>query len=624
MASKFEEAIPMASTGPQPHVVVMATDDAETTPNCCCCDDGCEEENEERGNWSCNFESILACISYGIGPGYLWMVPDGYSRQGGGTFVYAYMAMQILIGFPMVYLEMALGQYTSQGPIRAWRGVPILQGIGIGMVAMTAILSIYYNGVMAQILYYLFYVTGDLHTATSCDNPWNTENCYTSMCGKVVEYYGDDKMYNYTYTTCGHMSAASEYLDHYVLQRPDVRGYMGAVRGDLAGCLFLASLLLMAALSFGIKSLGKVAYVTTILPLFLLFLLFLRAVTLPGASDGIAYAMTPGPVWDASFGSGLISAVVLRLTLGFGGYTTLASYNRFHNNVLRDAIVVVFVELLVMIFCVLTMAGLYGYLANIGGVDIRDMIWSGTTMLFVTMVSGFSQLPSGSSWAALFFLCVFLLAFGCQITYLETVITSLMDLIPRRLIKRMPGKESGLLSKRALLHGVMTVAVCFLFFLLGLPYVTQGGEYLSNLVSHYNFIIQPYMFVLLECVALTYLYSPTCSRCCPAIRRWMSEVSHMLQTVCCFRCANVVNWFAAVTWVALIPLAMLFYLLLIDHWPSQSIFRYCEGQTKRHRPTTNRLGPLPEQAQEGRGLRAAMATGAVWGTTTSRNQAGHT
>eukprot|EP00058_Branchiostoma_floridae_P004003 XP_002589491.1 hypothetical protein BRAFLDRAFT_88350 [Branchiostoma floridae] len=469
MASKFEEAIPMASTGPQPHVVVMATDDAETTPSCCCCDDGCEEENEERGNWSCNFESTLACISYGIGPGYLWMVPDGYSRQGGG--------------------------------------------IGIGMVAMTAILSIYYNGVMAQVLYYLFYVTGDLHTATSCDNPWNTENCYTSMCGKVVEYYGDDKMYNYTYTTCGHMSAASEYLDHYVLQRPDVRGYMGAVRGDLAGCLFLASLLLMAALSFGIKSLGKVAYVTTILPLFLLFLLFLRAVTLPGASDGIAYAMTPGPVWvayvttilplfllfllflravtlpgasdgiayamtpgpvwDASFGSGLISAVVLRLTLGFGGYTTLASYNRFHNNVLRDAIVVVFVELLVMIFCVLTMAGLYGYLANIGGVDIRDMIWSGTTMLFVTMVSGFSQLPSGSSWAALFFLCVFLLAFGCQITYLETVITSLMDLIPRRLIKRMPGKESGLLSKRTMLHGVMTVAVCFLFFLLGLPYVTQ-------------------------------------------------------------------------------------------------------------------------------------------------------
>ncbi|CAH1239105.1 SLC6A5 [Branchiostoma lanceolatum] len=573
MASKYEEAIPMTSTAPQPHVVVMATDDNETTPGCCCCDDGCEEENEERGNWSCNFESILASISYGIGPGYLWMVPDRYFRQGGGTFVYVFMAMQIFIGFPMVYLEMALGQYTSQGPIRAWRGVPILQGVGIGMVVMTAILSIYYSGMMAQILYYLFYVTGDLDTATSCDNPWNTENCYTGACGEVVEYYGgvNEHKYNYTYTTCsGGASAAAEYLDRYVLQQTDGLGYIGAVRGDLAGCLFLASLLVAAALSCGIKSLGKVAYVTTILPLFLLFLLFIRAVTLPGAAEGIAYAMTPAPVMDFNFGSALISAIVHRLTLGFGGYTALASYNRFHNNVLRDAVVVVFVDMLVTLFCVLTMAGIFGYLAYISGVHVSETVTAGIGMFFVTMVTMFSQLPSGSSWAALFFLCLFLLAYGCQVTYLETVMTSLMDLMPRGLINKMPGRESGLLSKRTMLHGVMTVAVCFLFFLLGLPYVTQGGEHLSRLVSQYNIIIQPYMFVLLECVALTYLYSPTCRRCCPAIRRWMAELSHMLQHVCCFCCANVINWVAAVTWVSLIPLVILFYLLTgIGYWPSQ-------------------------------------------------------
>ncbi|KAI8492253.1 hypothetical protein Bbelb_301500 [Branchiostoma belcheri] len=573
MASKFEETIPMASTGPQPHVVVMATDDSETTPGCCCCDNGCEEENEERGNWSCNFESILASISYGVGPGYLLMAPT-IVREGGGTLLYIYMALQIFIGFPMVYLEMALGQYTSQGPIRAWRGVPILQGIGIGMVAMSAILSIYYGGIMAEYLYYLFYVSGDLNTVVSCDNPWNTENCYAGACGQVVEYYHDsydDTTYNYTYRSClGPMSAAWEYLDNYVIDKTDGLGDIGDVRGDLAGCLFLVCLLVVAALSFGIKSLGKAAYVTTILPLFFLFLLFLRAVTLPGASTGIEYAFTPGSVYGFSFSTTLISAIVHRLTLGFGGYTTLASYNRFHNNVLRDAIVVVFVDLLVLIFCVLTISGFYGYLAYVSEVDVDavGIIMSGTRMFSVAMVTVFSQLPSGSSWAALFFLLVFLLSYGSQ-----TVITSLMDFMPRRLINKMPGKDSGLLSKRTVLHGVMTVTVCFLFFLLGLPYVTQGGSYLSSLVAQYNLIIQPYMFVLLECVALTYLYceyhrtkTPSCRRCCPAIRRWISELSHMLQHVCCFCCATVVNWIAAVCWLSFIPLLMLTWAIVLGHF----------------------------------------------------------
>ncbi|XP_019616277.1 PREDICTED: sodium- and chloride-dependent glycine transporter 2-like [Branchiostoma belcheri] len=529
------------------HVVVMTTDNTDSAPSCCCCDNGCEEENEERGNWSCNFESILASISCAIGPGYLWVMPIVISRNGGGVFLWVYLVAQMFISFPIVYLEMALGQYTSQGPIRAWRGVPILQGIGVGMAVMSAILCIYYNSLVAQILYYLFYVTGDLDRATSCANAWNTAECGTLS------------------------RASSEYANRYVLQLSDGIDNMGAVRGPLAGFLILAWLLVTVALSFGAKSLGKVAYVTTLVPIVLIIIMFIRAVSLPGAAEGMVYLLAPALSVNQSFYPTLITAIIHRLSLGYGGYTTLASYNRFHNNVLRDAILVVLVDFLVLLFCVLTASAFFGYLAYELNTTIADVSAAGTNFAFSTMVDVFSRLPAGAVWAGLFFFMLFLMAYGSQIVLVETVVTSLSDLIPTSMLNNLPGKESGLLGKRTVLHGVTTVAVCFLFFLLGLPYVTQGGNYLLTLVDTFNSTIQPHVFILLECVALTYLYCAGCDRCCPALNRWMSHLSHMLQHVCCFCCATIVNGMTAAAWLY-IPILMLVHFIfvgILGLWPHQ-------------------------------------------------------
>ncbi|XP_078670251.1 sodium- and chloride-dependent glycine transporter 2-like [Branchiostoma floridae x Branchiostoma belcheri] len=577
MASKVEETIPMAPTAAplqqQQHVIVVEPSDTGTTPCCCCCDDGCTEESAERGNWSCNFESILASVGYGVGAGYLWAMPYLIYRNG-GFFLLAYFFSQIFVGFPIVYLEMALGQYTSQGPIRAWRGVPILQGIGVGMVVMSAIYCIYHNSLLAEMLYYMFYVPGDLSSTASCDNYWNTPNCMTGCVEEVQEY--DYEPYNLTvHQICGSLDAsAMEYRNNYVLQLSEGIHNMGAVRGPLAGCLFLAWLLVVLGLSFGVKSLGKAAYVTTLLPLFFTIVMFLRAVTLPGATDGIAFLLWPAPTQSSSYFYTVIMAVVHRLSLGHGGYTTLASYNRFHNNVLRDAVLVILIDFLMVLFCAVTIFGFLGFLAHQLGVDINEVVTSGPGLTYVTMVTVFSHLPVGSPWAALFFLTLVLLTYGSQLVLVETVITSLMDLIPKGLIKNFPGRESGLLSKRMRLHGVMTAAVCFLFFLLGLPYVTQGGVYLLTVVDSYNAVIQPYIFILLECVALAYLYSPSCQRCCPALNRWLSDLSHMLQHVCCFCCATIVNGMTAVAWVYYIPVVMLAQIIMgpLLWWPHELVY----------------------------------------------------
>ena len=45
-----------------------------------------------------------------------------------GAFLIPYFIMLICLGVPLYFLETALGQFCSQGPINTWSAVPLLQG----------------------------------------------------------------------------------------------------------------------------------------------------------------------------------------------------------------------------------------------------------------------------------------------------------------------------------------------------------------------------------------------------------------------------------------------------------------------------------------------------------------
>lgn len=115
------------------------------------------DENTERGNWSSKREYILSTIGYAVGLGNIWRFPYLAYRNGGGTegfdarfwflleitvkflllwgllfstgaFLIPYFVMLVVTGIPLYFLESALGQFCSQGPINVWRAVPLLQG----------------------------------------------------------------------------------------------------------------------------------------------------------------------------------------------------------------------------------------------------------------------------------------------------------------------------------------------------------------------------------------------------------------------------------------------------------------------------------------------------------------
>jgi solute carrier family 6 (neurotransmitter transporter, glycine) member 5/9 len=63
-----------------------------------------------------------------VGLGNIWRFPFTAYENGGGAFLIPYIIVLVVIGRPMYYLEMILGQFTSQGSVRIWEVAPILKG----------------------------------------------------------------------------------------------------------------------------------------------------------------------------------------------------------------------------------------------------------------------------------------------------------------------------------------------------------------------------------------------------------------------------------------------------------------------------------------------------------------
>lgn len=80
-----------------------------------------------------------------------------------------------------------------------------------------------------------------------------------------------------------------------VLEQHKSRGldYMGPIKPSLAFCVFLVFVLVYFSLWKGVRSAGKVVWVTALAPYVVLFFLLIRGVTLPGAAEGIRYYLTP-------------------------------------------------------------------------------------------------------------------------------------------------------------------------------------------------------------------------------------------------------------------------------------------------------------------------------------------
>ncbi|CAD5111493.1 DgyrCDS801 [Dimorphilus gyrociliatus] len=341
-----------------------------------------EQDEDSRDNWTGRFDFLLSCLGYAVGLGNVWRFPYKCYENGGGAFFIPYLIMMVFVGMPLFFLELGLGQFTSSGPTTCWKYCPIFGGIGLGMVAVSAMIGIYYNMIIAWAGYYLVMSFTKIPNLPwdNCDNSWNSDECFDRI------------------NPC-----------------------INLTKNDNGRCETLNGVK-------GVKSSGKVVYVTAIAPYIVLIILFGKGMTLDGMGNGVKFYVTPK--WEK-----LKEAKVWYDAARF------------------------------VIFAYL------GHMAHRIDRPVDEVVDGGTGLAFIVYPFAVTELPGSVFWAIAFFFMLILLGLDSQFALLETITTSIQDQLPNF----FKGKKKTFL--------IMFISL--LLFLVGLFLCTQGGPYILELLNTY-------------------------------------------------------------------------------------------------------------------------------------------
>lgn len=87
-----------------------------------------DETSTGRDTWGKEIEFLLSCIAMSVGLGNVWRFPFIALDNGGGAFVIPYIIVLIIVGKPIYYLEMLIGQFSSRGSAKVYDLCPALRG----------------------------------------------------------------------------------------------------------------------------------------------------------------------------------------------------------------------------------------------------------------------------------------------------------------------------------------------------------------------------------------------------------------------------------------------------------------------------------------------------------------
>lgn len=490
--------------------------------------------DEERPAWNSKLQYILAQVGFSVGLGNVWRFPYLCQKNGGGAYLVPYLILLVVIGIPLFFLELAVGQRIRRGSIGVWNYIsPRLGGIGFASCMVCFFVALYYNVIIGWSLFYF---------SQSFQQPLPWHEC------PLVK----NATSTYVVPECEKSSATTYYWYREALNISNTISEGGGLNWRMTLCLVVAWSMVCLAMIKGIQSSGKVMYFSSLFPYVVLICFLVRALLLKGSVDGIRHMFTPkleimleAKVWREA-----ATQVFFALGLGFGGVIAFSSYNKRDNNCHFDAVLVSFINFFTSVLATLVVFAVLGFKANImnakcvalntkkivgflgneispemiphhinfshvSAEDYQQMIEiikgvtesdyprlgldscsieeelnkavQGTGLAFIAFTEAMTHFPASPFWSVMFFLMLVNLGLGSMFGTIEGIITPIVDTFKVR-------KE------------FLTVGCCLLAFCIGLLFVQRSGNYFVAMFDDYSATLPLLIVVILENVAVAWVY----------------------------------------------------------------------------------------------------------------------
>jgi len=228
-------------------------------------------------------EYWLACIGYAVGFGNIWRFPYMAYTMGGAAFLIPYFISLFFIAMPMYMVETLFGQLIRTKLNERYGTInKMFWGIAITQFFVGFFTVIYYVTLMAW-SFSLFF------DAWKSPFPWVMTEAELAI--KTAAIKADPTKYKAGIEASNIWNPDYFYKD--TLNKSDNIRDTGTLNGHLVFCMFLSYFVIYFSAWKGVKSTGKMVWVTCTLPYVILTILLIKGLTLEGSGNGLKYLVIP-------------------------------------------------------------------------------------------------------------------------------------------------------------------------------------------------------------------------------------------------------------------------------------------------------------------------------------------
>ena len=335
----------------------------------------------KRENFQSRLGFILVSAGCAIGIGNVWKFPYVAGANGGGVFVLFYLLFLIIMGVPVLTMELAVGRASRKSAVLGYRELEPKGSKwhihGWFCVLGCYLLMMYYTTVSGWMLGYFFkFASG----------------AFTGLQGDGVD---------------------------------GVFGAMLANPGEMTIYMVLTVVAGFIVCSFGLqKGLERISKWMMLCLLGLIVVLAVHSCLLPGAAEGVKFYLLPdfGRAAEAGLGSVITAAMnqsFFTLSLGIAAMEIFGSYMTKDHTLTGEAVRICALDTFVAL-----MSGMIIFPACFSFGVSPD---AGPSLIFMTLPKVFGNMAGGRVWGTLFFLFMTFASFSTVIAVFENLLASCID-----------------------------------------------------------------------------------------------------------------------------------------------------------------------------------------------------